>query len=346
MEARNNTDKLSERLRLMYVGITRAKHTLTLSFANPGKSWQSQPSKYLAPYLKGIETKECDELQCKINSLIKFDYDDEQEMNAIIDSYLNKASFSASSLNEYMTCPRKFLYNHVLGLKARDGNFDHINLGLAVHKAYQETVNDALKSENNKYPNENVFHKYFEEEMQDKIFNSRETQQNFHLTWAQKRKQAYKHLISSPALDPKAPEYKFIQEIEGEKFSCTIDRIVCIDNKCYIHDYKTGKRPECLKELKKSHADYYNQMALYKYALKKHDNIDISDCILIYPFVDEESKIELPLLLSDEDCEGVIAMYLDKIKDIKAHKFPAEPTNKFFGCKNCAFKEICNYYKE
>ena len=87
-------------------------------------------------------------------------------------------------------------------------------------------------------------------------------------------------------------------------------------------------------------------MALYKYALKKHDNIDISDCILIYPFVDEESKIELPLLLSDEDCEGVIAMYLDKIRDIKSHKFPAEPTNKFFGCKNCAFKEICNYYKE
>ena len=346
MEDRNTTDKLSERLRLMYVGITRAKHTLTLSYANPGKTWHTQPSKYIAPYLHGVKTKECDELQTKINSLIKFDYNDEQEMNAIIDSYLSKASFSASSLNEYMTCPRKFLYNHVLGLKARDGNFDHINLGLAVHKAYQETVNDALKSADKKYPDENVFHKYFEEEMQDKVFNSRETQQNFHLTWAKKRKQAYEHLVSSPALDPKSPEYKFMQEIEGERFSCTIDRIVCIDGKCYIHDYKTGERPDCLKNLKKNHTDYYNQMALYKYALKKHDDIDIADCILIYPFVDEESKIELPLLLSDEDCENVIEMYLDKIKDIKAHKFPAEPTNKFFGCKNCAFKEICNYYKE
>ena len=68
-EERLNSDKLSEVIRLMYVGMTRAKHTLRLSFADLGKTWHTNPSKYISGFNR--QTPIPDELENKINSLYR-----------------------------------------------------------------------------------------------------------------------------------------------------------------------------------------------------------------------------------------------------------------------------------
>ena len=290
-----------------------------------------------SPLFKG------DGFQSNLNSLIKFDYKNEDEFNVMLDSYINKLNFSATSLNTYISCPRKYLFGTILKLKVRDNNQDSLNFGLAVHKAYQDTVKLALNNDG-KYPDENVFQKIFEDDMQNRIFSERKKQEGFFIKWGLIRKNAYNHLCEYPAKDLREPEYKYTQKIDDETFTFVIDRIPLVDGNYYIHDYKTGDKPASIEKLKEIHDDYYNQLALYKYALQLNLNQKIKDCVLIYPL--DDNNIELPLLISDDDCEEVKQMYLGKIKDIRAHKFPAEPSNNFFGCKGCSFQEICKYYKE
>ena len=113
--------KDSELLKLLFVGITRAKHTLTISFADSNNGKAQQITKYLEPtanYDFDSEQFECsaDDLTTEFYRSVSSDvFDNQKAFKNEIEERVKSVVLSPSRLNDYLSCPRKFFYVKVLG---------------------------------------------------------------------------------------------------------------------------------------------------------------------------------------------------------------------------------------
>ncbi len=335
--------KISDAIKLMYVGMTRAKHTLRLSYPKSINGVAQTPTSFISGFEDLFET-EPEPFTFDVDSywteqtkaLIKNDYDYEKDFCSLVDKKLEGRSFSPSSINTYLKCPRQYLYNYILDLSAKDGNPDSVSYGSAVHSACEFAVNFAIK--NGCYPTKEEFINSFKRELYNQPMSSLQ-QRNIHEERGEKAlSEYYIQLCNTPVKNLYATEKKIELEIDDVKFKGIIDRIDKNDDGTFtIYDYKTGsaKNEKSICE-GGDHEDYYNQIGLYKYYFEKQTGKTVKETTFIFP---DEFTDNFTLTLSDEKCCEIVQKFKTAISDIKSYKFNLTPSEKF--CKWCQFKDFC-----
>lgn len=338
--------KPSDLTKLMYVAMTRAKHSLRMSYPEMiGKS----PRK-LTKFIENIQDLlehekkpfEYDDNSywAQVNELlIKRDYDYKKDFEELIKARLENKVFSPSSVNRYLACPRQYLYNDILKLKVKDGNPNATSYGSAIHKACEESMRYLMK--NNTHPEKYQVINWFKDELLNLPMESYEHRQNFEVR-GEKALDSYYCQITNAT-----PNQLFEQEKElnytledGTKFYGIIDRIDKNQDGTYsIYDYKTGNNKNSSIKIDGDHEDYYNQMAWYKYFYEQATGNKVSVTKFIYPedFLSKNDGINF----TEDEIIIAVEKFKNAVNDIKSCNF--EPSNnRDKSCKYCAYKDFCN----
>ena len=338
IQEQQNQNKFLDNIKLLYVGMTRAKHTLVLSGIENGTR-TGKLSWFISKILDNLKDRSDlilspEKTEVKGLSDIKPDYDYKKQFEEFIKSRFQK-SYSPSSLNTYRRCPRAYFYNYILNIKSDSGNKDNLAYGLAVHKAFQYIIEYTM--ENKKYPTKDESYNVFEKAIDripcqypDKLKLSGKEQ------IFDKYFDKFTGIISANNLDSKA-ELALNYTIDGINFNGSIDRIDKNTDGTYsIYDYKTGTDESGITK-SGVHSDYYYQIAFYKYLFKKQFNINknVSTCFL-YPLIEEPHVYKD---ISDDECEEIAKEYIELVKNIEDMEFekPAKCPNERF----CNYKCFC-----
>lgn len=332
-------EKISDRIKVLYVGMTRARHSLFLSYPI-----DKTLSEFISNIQDNLEIVEANELTIEEfwqniqKSIIKKEYDYKKEFKDFIDAKINNKAYSASAINCYLSCPRKYLYERILELNAKDSNPNALSYGSAVHKALEETIKTAIKNQN--YPNCEFLIEKFEKSLEKLPMSSYE-QKQIHISRGKLAlKEYYNQLTTTPIEWLSEVEKEFHIEINGINFLGYIDRIDVLNDEIILYDYKTGKaKTKSSIAPNKDHEDYYNQMAFYKYALEKITGKNVKTSTFIFI---EEFKKNLTLELTKEESQVVVDKFLEAVKNIENQNFEAKKDKNQETCKYCQYKDFCN----
>ncbi len=334
--------KFLDNIKLLYVGMTRAKHSLYLSAIENGTP-TGKPSWFIEQLKEKFQDRK-DILiyppKPEILNMVRpqSDYNYKEEFKEFIKNRFQK-SYSPSSLNTYKRCPKEYFYNFILGLKSDLGDKDNATYGNAVHRTFKKVLDFAMANKT-----------YFSAEKAFEIFS--QCIDELPCTYPDNLKQSAKDNIFS------AGKYydKFISIAPADKlntraelalnytlengicFNGSIDRVDKKPDGTYtIYDYKTGTNSDGITR-HGNHADYYYQIALYKYFFKKQYEIDtdVSTCF-IYPLISEEHHLIKDI--SDAECEEIVQECIDIVGKINNYEF--DRPNKCPNAKFCGYKNLC-----
>lgn len=338
--------KDAELLKLLFVGITRAKFGLTMSFASSNNEKPQELTKYLNI---AFEKKfDFDTYQIDYNRdlfeneyykfLSKDIYNNQKAFEKEIRQRVNNIILSPTRLNDYLECQRKFFYLKVLNIDIQQANWDNANYGTAIHNVLEKAVNFAF--ENSFYPKLEEMLEWFNQNMDNSTFTTVEKKEMFLKRGKTALSDYYPRFIETPIKSIVNVEYSFNNvEVQGNFISGKIDRIEKNkDGTFELYDYKTGTPVSAKKvEIGESREDYFNQLCFYKYAFEKLTNKKVSKVGLIY--IENHSKT-IYKELGQNDMEYIENLITKAYKDIKDLQFN-ETAKSNDTCKYCAYKQIC-----
>ena len=337
--------KPSDLTKLIYVAMTRAKHTLRMSYPEMIGTSPRRPTTYIVNIQNMLEHEpkpfEYDEQSywTQVHELIiKKDYDYKKDFEELIKARLSDRAFSPSSVNRYLACPRQYLYSDILNLEIKDGNPNFLSYGSAIHKACEEAMKYLKKNET--HPSKTQVIKWFKDELAKLPMESYEQRKNFEVRGENALDNYYCQITNT------TPNQLFAQEKEinyvledGTKFTGKIDRIdICEDGTFAIYDYKTGNNKNSGIKIGGKHEDYYNQMAWYKYFYEKSTGDKVTATKFIYPedFLSKNEGINF----TDEEIENAVDKFKQAVKSIKCFEF--EPSYRDNSCEYCPYKDFCD----
>ncbi len=261
---------LYDELRLFYVASTRAKANLIYTATpgekviisrflshvdlNPGSGSPSSEEDFLSGLLR--DTRERDALQ---------------EVSGILKDIVKDLTLNPTSLNNYITCRRKFLYDNVLMLPGRKNQ--NLVFGNCAHKALEEVYKYFMDKK--KFPHFSFFKKAFLSELEyqgvsDNIKKGCAVKLDDLDGW-------YTKMSRSPVM-PLDLENKLEISIPcGPVFRGTFDKIEREEEGAIkVIDYKTGKPDKHVKAIfnckdlsRYECDDYYRQLIAYKMLYEK-----------------------------------------------------------------------------
>ena len=343
-----NEVKPSDQTKLMYVAMTRAKHTLRMSYPEMEGGKVRKPTKYLVNIQdmlqKENEPFEYDEEsyweQAK-NLLIKPEYDYKTDFEELIKAELGDRVFSPSSVNRYLACPRQYLYGDILKLNPKDGNPNFLSYGSAIHKACEEGFK--FLRDKKMPPEKSQFIKWFKDELAKQPMESYQQRENFEGRGEKALDKYYAQLCNTSPASVVYVEYplEYIFE-DGTKFFGKVDRIdKCEDGTYAIYDYKTGDNKNSNIGIDKSHEDYFNQMAWYKYFYELKTGNKVSVTKFLYP--EDFESTNNGINYTQEEMDTVVEKFKNAVKSIKNLEF--DPSYKDNACKYCSYGDYCGMNK-
>ncbi len=337
--------KDSELLKLLFVGITRAKHSLTISFADMDNGKANQITKYLANFAgydfdrQNFEYNEEDFTKEFIRSISRDVYDNKQAFIEEIKERVANTVLSPSRMNDYLECPRKFFYTKILKIDIEEGDWDNANFGTLIHALLEKSVKVA--KEKGSYPDLNSVIKDFETGINNTKFTTESKKEKFEKLGKHALENYYPHFIQIPVSRIEDIELSFYGvEIDGDLITGKIDRIEKNNDGTYaLYDYKTGVPvPEKQIAVGGYKEGYYNQLCFYKYAYEKLSGKTVSQVGIIYV---EEHERSVYKTFDRSDMEYIENLIKDTYKNIKELKFNPIAEDNNGTCKFCAYKQLC-----
>ena len=324
---------LEEERRLFYVGATRAKDKLFISFAKSyGGTKEKRPSGFINELKIETEKKlEENQKENQRSGQLNFLLITPRELSKLPKTVVKKALevpfVSFSQLDMFKTCPLQYKYRYILQIQTPPNHA--FTFGQSIHNTLRDfermailnkdkaTLEELLKIyENNFDPSG-----YESKEHREKRF---EQGKDYLKTYFEKGRK----LLGNP----KFIEEKFRMLIDGTPFVGVIDRVDETDEGVVIVDYKTGEAREQEK------VDKDAQLTAYAIAAKEVLKLNpVKLCL--YFFEDAEivatTRDEHDLIVAKKD----IAETVGKIKE---GEFPAKVGPL---CKYCSYNSICPAYK-
>ncbi|MBQ3640467.1 ATP-dependent helicase, partial [bacterium] len=347
-----NSDEESSRysadLRVLFVGITRAKHFLCLSYP---WSIDGKPQE-LTLYLSEPSSN-TDIVDTYNHEMGKDDYENEivssirkplySYKNAFIDELkarINELVLSPTELNNYLNCPRSFLYSSVLKIPVFQKDNSNAVYGSAVHSTLQLSVNIAKQQGN--YPPLEKFLDIFKQNLDKQKLNDLDERVTLTERGINYLTEYYKSFVEVPAGRIYATEYK-LDNIPYENFYLKgfIDRIeINSDGSFELYDYKTGTaKSKTQISDGGSYEGYLNQLRFYKFAFERFNpKAKVIRAGLIYP---EDFLKNFYIELTDDD-NNIIE---DKISSVRQNiiNLNFEPVEKCDEhCKYCQYSQMCD----
>ncbi|MFP6215002.1 ATP-dependent deoxyribonuclease AddB [Helicobacter pylori] len=264
------------------------------------------------------------------------DYQEEEIKAAIPKDF----SFSASSLNAFLTCKRRFYYHYMKRFKESPKDENNSAVGSLLH----ELLKEAYEKDKNPYAleerliwlletRENITPK----ERLDTLIALKKIQA-FYL----KEKERFKAKIKILDL-----EKSFETIIQGVVFKGRIDRIdKTADNEIILLDYKfkndlkldnmSEKQRKSLSPIEIAQISTDYQMAIYAFALK---NLSYKDPIKAF-FYDlrKGELVEEDELILQAKMDHLESSLIPKLKQ----EIDFEKTLEVKDCEYCSFKDMCN----
>lgn len=337
--------KDSELLKLLFVGITRAKHSLTLSFADNNENKSQQITKYLSEFSNydfnsmQFECEAEDLTKEFVRSISREVFDNRKAFQNEIQERIKSIDLSPSRLNDYLDCPRKFFYLKVLGIDVEEADWDNANFGSVIHSILERAVKFA--KEKGEYPDIKTVLEKFHTGMDSSRFSELAKKEKFIKLGEKLLMNYYPYFSQIPANRVENVEFSFYGVSVGKDLvSGKIDRIEKNSDGTYsLYDYKTGK-PTSEKQITQSGGkkNYYNQLCFYKYAYEKMTGNKVSQVGIIY--VEDHAK-SVYKTLTDSDMAYIENLIKDTYSKIKALKFNPIKEDKQGVCKTCVYKHLC-----
>lgn len=336
--------KDSELLKLLFVGITRAKHTLTISFADSNNGKAQQITKYLEPtanYDFDSEQFECsaDDLTTEFYRSVSSDvFDNQKAFKNEIEERVKSVVLSPSRLNDYLSCPRKFFYVKVLGIDVEEADWDGANFGTLIHSLLERAVKVAKESA---YPTLEEILEKFRLGMDGMKFSSEAKKEKYFKQGQKLLTNYYLYFSQIPISRITDIEFSFYGvDVDGDFITGKIDRIEKnSDGTFELYDYKTGNYSSEKKIApNEEKQNYFNQLCFYKYAYEKLTGNKVSKVGIIYV---ENHEKSVDKYLTDDDMKYIETLIKDTYQNIKALKFNPIKEDKQGACKNCVYKQLC-----
>lgn len=331
-------NKDAEILRLLFVGITRAKFALYLSYSNTIEGKSQTATKYIANMFPKsnnlIENKifEIDE-NIKINELIKnieVKFDNDDYKNELI-KRTNEIIISQTSLNKYLNCPLSYFYSDILKVPVFVEDKDILSYGSSIHRSIDLMTKEAVKK--GSWDNKERMIEIFKNTMDTFEFSSFDKKEELIERGINSINKNYDKFIESNPNYIISTEYKMETNYKGAILKGFIDRI-STDNegKIHIFDFKTGSYKKV-----KPDEEYYNQLRFYKFLYETlNPDKKVEETSLI--FFEEGCNSSTPEkdLTNNEEIKEKIDFAIKNIKDLNFNPNPDENN-----CKFCAYKLIC-----
>ncbi len=340
------TIKDQDRRRLLYVGMTRAKQELVLSYANA-----KDDGKGLIPsvYLTELETQYPEIQRSKIspNEALLAEYNvaymsgeqtaDLQKDEDEIRSRVQNLVLNATALNAYLECPLRFYYEKILLIPATQRSY--LIFGSALHDALQKIIDRRFKQKD-ELAGKEFFIRAFELYMRRHEYQFTEKEYTNQVTYGRKvLSQFYDYYSPKWSADTQyETEYRIRDvHVEGIPITGFIDRLEKTGDMIRVIDYKSGKTTEFSKKLKRpdeanpNGGAYWRQMVFYDLLLMQDQRIRQpmfqGSLIAIEPEKDGKF-VEKNIMLTEEDRDLVteqIKTTWDKIQRLEFEK----------GCGEC-----------
>ncbi len=334
--------KVSENIKLLFVGITRAKHKLYLSFPKTISGKERRMSKFITAISPEFLDKEeitytKDNYVNELIKSIRYEHNYREDFQNFIRSSFESLSISASMMNAYLSCPRQFLYSYVLRLGSLNGVNDVLNYGNIVHKTIE---NFSKKSKTQ------GFYEGVEELIDDfknlcarSPFTDRSIRKNYIQKGEENLRNFYNQLILTPISNIFSTELNIETKVGTQiPVNGKIDRIELLEDGTFlIKDYKTGsaKSPYEIKD-GGAYERYLNQLRFYKYLAEKKFDKKVSSAQLV--FVEQCDK-NYTCQMSEDDNEVIENKIKEVYLNIEKQNF--EPTFDKKACEYCDFKDMC-----
>lgn len=316
-----------EERRLFYVGMTRAKEALYLTSAQDyGGKRPRKPSLFVSEALD-LPPMKLKIIKGSPLSAITRHGKGKAESPALIPRGERIIELSHQKIDDYLTCPMKYRYIHVLKVPIRQHHT--VIYGYAIHQAIRlynmnrlagrETPLDQLKE---------VFRRYWQAEG----FLTRAHEELRFQEGLEALSAFHAHARANGA--PAHVERRFAFTEGGVKVVGIFDRIDITDGEGVIIDYKTSQIADSKQADKRTKES--RQLAIYSLAYEKL-------------FGKLPARVELrfltPRLIIGRDVpdertiERARADIAAAAEGIRAERFPAEPT--YNACTYCPYRSIC-----
>ena len=315
---------LQEERRLFYVGVTRAKKYLNLSFSlNYGKR---ERAKSLFLEETGLEVidyvKEINQDENIQDSLFELQDDFRQRLAQTKSDYKIK-TLSFTALTSYKSCPLKYKYQFVLNIPTKQSK--SLSFGNTIH----ETLKEYHQQKINRKISLNELLDIYKKNWQPYGFEDRENQIEYYKTGVEILTK-YHHKYDAIEVKSKVIEKNFKFKLGEIEVTGKIDRIDLLpDGKYEIIDYKTGQ----VKKEKEVRED--DQLTMYKLAASEVFGYDVEK--LTYFFVEDDIKVSTER--NEKDIDKLKSEVIEVTKKIQSNNFSPTPSRD--SCNFCDFKEIC-----
>ena len=351
---KNNSDvdiedaKKSEQLRLLFVGITRAKHFLMLSCSNSIDGSPQELTAHLANVISeddNITQTYTHELSREsyalelAQSITKCKYDYKTAFTEEIKARTKEFIISPSSMTSYINCPRNFLYSEVLKIPVYENTSDNASYGSAIHKTLETAVKKA--KEKGSYPDLSEMIEDFRYFVNKQKFETLNKKEEFTLRGEKSLTAFYKNFTQIPPLRIYATElYLNHVPFENKFLKGFVDRIEKnTDGTFELYDYKTGSAKSKNKITDGADYEHYlNQLRFYKFAFELlNPDTKVSKAGIIFA---EDSDKNYYITLTEEDNEIIKNKIKFVYENIDKMNFnPPEKSEKT--CQYCTYKQIC-----
>jgi DNA helicase-2/ATP-dependent DNA helicase PcrA len=320
---------LQEERRLFYVGMTRAMQELYLSSARDyGTERERKVSRFVLEALdlsaKAVQVSKTSPLEA-IERHAPPPHQSDQALPPVPPQEIIPLSYY--QIDDYLTCPLKYKYRHVLKIPI----YQHhaVVYGSALHQAVAEyyrrrkaghpmTVEDLIKVFESEWKSEGFLSREHEEQ---RLAAGRATLERFY-ELEEKHKEMPTHI-----------EKDFSFMLENNRVLGRWDRIDVVEEHVKIIDYKSSEvrdQKEANKKTKES-----LQLAIYAMAYSERFGRLPDEVALRFL----ESDMAGSAVFTEKDLEKIRDKILEAGEGIRARDYTARPT--YLACQYCAYREIC-----
>ena len=349
--------RLYDETRLFYVAVSRAKSNVLFT-SSPKENEIS--SSFI--HRLGIEPKRerFSEEDTLIKSLSKSEAKDPFiGTESVLRDMVSQMSLNPTSLNNYLRCRRKFLYDNILMIPS--SKKQSLMFGTAVHDSLEQVFRHYMKAK--EFPDFQFFKSAFVDSLK---FQGPEKNMELRCIEEFEGMRKYFDKISSNPIMPLGLENRMPINIDGIVFTGKYDKMEMEDEKAgaaRVIDYKTGvskKHARGIFEVRSLEDDecddYLRQLVSYKLLYEKDKtrqdkDLFVSHGVLVFvePSKEElrkygvkkgeptEFKVELTGEMVDE-LVGLIKNTWTDIQGLRFEKLKERDRNK---CGFCDFDHIC-----